>query len=98
MTDRTYRRLTRFAGYTAVHLALVVGLLASPLPPDIAWLIILVLSVPLFLAWGSYQADVAMNPALGEAARTRWRVALWCVPWSMALYWHWYVHPARDGD
>ena len=96
MTERTYRRLTRFAAYAVVHLALGVLLLAGPLPQDIGWLVFIVVTIPLISAWGPSQADVAMNPALGEGTRTRWRIALWCVPLSMTLYWHGYVRPVPD--
>ncbi len=32
-----------------------------------------------------------MNPALDEVDRNRWRIAVWCLPWSMTAYWHRHV-------
>jgi hypothetical protein len=52
-----------------------------------AGLVGLAVSLPLLFAWGAYQADVAINPELDEAERRRWRILLWCFPWSMTVYW-----------
>ena len=44
-----------------------------------------------FLAIGPYQADLALNVGLTEDERRWWRIALFLLPWSMALYWHQHV-------
>lgn len=95
MSDRLYQRLTRYAAWAAVHLVLVVAALA--VASRWTGTVALVGALPLLLAWGPFQADVALNPSLDEAARTRWRMVLWCVPWAMVLYWHRHVRPRRIG-
>ena len=44
-----------------------------------------------FLAIGPYQTDLALNVGLTEDERRWWRIALFLLPWSMALYWHQHV-------
>ena len=85
-------RMARYAYFSIAHGAIVLGALSGVMGSSAA-LVVLVVSLPLFFAWGLYQADVAMNPELDETSRSRWRMALWILPWSMALYWHWYVSP-----
>jgi hypothetical protein len=48
---------------------------------------VIALAVPLVLSLGYVQADIALNPELDEVSRTRWRVAVWCLPWAVAVYW-----------
>ena len=58
---------------------------------DYALAALLVVSVPVCLAWGPYQAVVAMNPDFEDRDRRRWRIMLVCIPGSMAVYWHRHV-------
>lgn len=96
MTERLRRRLGRGAAVSVAHLVLLVALLVAGLTDsDVGWLVLLVAAVPMLLAWGPFQTDVTLNPALDEPARTRWRVTLWCLPWCMALYWWRFVRSAR---
>jgi len=37
-----------------------------------------------------------MNPALDENERSRWRIALWLLPWSMTAYWLAHVRPRAE--
>jgi len=90
LTRATHRRLTRYALYAAVHGAMVVIALTGVLG-TIGGVVVLVAFLPLLLAWGTFQADIALNPALDEVDRTRWRIALWCLPWSMTAYWYRHV-------
>ena len=87
-------RLTTDAALAVLHGAVVVGALTGAAGSAGA-VAVLVVSVPLFFAWGRYQADVALNPLLEERDRARWRTLLWLVPWSMTLYWHRFVRPRR---
>jgi hypothetical protein len=84
-----YRRLTRLAIFAIVNLGVV--LVALAVPGWIGIALVLIASVPIYLAIGPFQADLALNDGLEEHERTRWRIALYLVPWSMALYWHRYV-------
>jgi hypothetical protein len=84
-----YRRLTRLATLAVVNLCVV--LVAIALPGWIGIALVLVASVPIYVAIGPFQADLALNDGLTELERTRWRIALYLVPWSMALYWHHHV-------
>jgi hypothetical protein len=88
MSDRSYRRLTRFAVFAAASLPLAVVLRLTT--GDGLAFVLGVLPV-WFLAIGPYQADVALNAGLTEDERRRWRIALFVVPWSMALYWRLHV-------
>ena len=97
MTDTAYSRMRRYAVLSALHLVVVAAALAGLAGPN-AGLVVLATSVPLLLAWGPFHADIAMNPALDDVARTRWRVLVWCLPWSMAAYWHLYIRPRRVFD
>jgi len=60
----------------------------------------LTLAALVLLIWptGHYQADVSLNPALDEIDRRRWRIALWCLLWSMTLYWLLHVRSQRAFD
>lgn len=89
MADRTYTRLTWLAGFAVLDLA--VTLVALALPGGLELLIVFAASIPIYLAIGPYQADLALNDSLDAVERQRWRIALYLVPWSMALYWHRYV-------
>jgi hypothetical protein len=88
MSDRSYRRLTRYALFAAVSVPFVLMALLSP----VVSLVFLVVTLPIFyLAIGPYQADVALNPNLDESGRRWWRIALFLFPPVMVLYWHRYV-------
>lgn len=63
---------------------------------SIAGLVVLVASVPLLFAWGAFQADLAMNAPVDEVARSRWRIALYLLPWSVTVYWLRYVRPRAE--
>jgi hypothetical protein len=89
VSDRSYRRLTRFAAGAMVNLLVVVAVSAAA--PEWKLLVALVAALPLLPAIGPFQADVALNPVLDEDGRRRWRIALYVMPWSMTLYWHRYV-------
>ena len=95
MTVRTYTRLTRYAVFAVAHLAIVLVLFAGVLDAAYAGLVLLAVSVPLLPAWGAFQGDVATNPDLDDVDRSRWRIALWLLPWSMALYGPVHVRGAR---
>ena len=89
------RRLRGHAIHAAVHAVLVVAVLTAPVP---AWTgsIVLVAAVPFLFAWGHFHVDLIRNGELDEAARSRWRILLWLLPWSMALYWFRYVRPRSE--
>jgi hypothetical protein len=93
MSDRMYRRLTRLAvlAIWSITTILVAGLL--PMPGYSALAVGVIASVPLYLAIGPYQADVALNSWLSDGERRWWRIALFLLPWTMALYWS--VHVRR---
>jgi hypothetical protein len=91
MSERAYRRMRRYAAFAVVHLAVVLVVFGGGVGGAAAGLAVLAASLPLLFALGLFQADVAMNPSLDEVARGHWRIALWLVPWSIALYWLWYV-------
>ena len=93
MPAAQYARLTRYAAFAVVHLLLSVAAIAAG--GDGLRLVALVAALPFLFAWGHFQADVTLNPELDEPARTRWRNALWCLPWSIALYWQAHVRPRR---
>jgi hypothetical protein len=94
VSDRAYRRLTRYAAFATVHgLAVLAVVLGAG--GEFAGLVVLAVSLPLVWAWGQYQADVQLNPLLDDGGRNLWRVAIWCVPWSMPLYWQRHVRPRR---
>ena len=89
MSRKTYRRLTRYAVISALHFLLVVAAIVQLLG-HWAWAPSLTVSALVMLVWssGHFQTDVALNPALDELDRRRWRIALWCLLWTMTLYWH----------
>jgi hypothetical protein len=89
VSNRTYTRLTRLALFALADLAVILIALAVPGPVAIVFL--LVASLAIYVGIGPFQADVALNESLDDAERRRWRIALYLVPWSMALYWHRYV-------
>jgi hypothetical protein len=89
MPDQTSRRLGRYALISILSLAAYLA--ALPLGVASSGLALLVASVPFILAWGPYQAEVALNPDFDDVDRRRWRIALYVLPWSMALYWYRYV-------
>jgi hypothetical protein len=95
MSDRSYRRLTRYAGFAAVSVPSLLIAKLSPVPNYGAALVLLITLPALYLAIGPYQADVALNRDLDETARRWWRIVLFLLPWSMALYWHRYVRRER---
>jgi hypothetical protein len=89
MLPRSYRSLTFYAGFAVVHLAVV--LLLAGLAPHVSALAGLAAALPLLLAWGPYQAHLMFNPDLDELERRRWRIAMWLLPWVIALYWRRHV-------
>jgi hypothetical protein len=95
MSERSYRRLTRYAALSALHLLLVVSLMIARVPGAEAALIVFVASPVLLLAWGPFQADIELNSELDVLERGRWRVAMWLLPWAAALYWLRHVRPRR---
>jgi hypothetical protein len=88
MSDRSYRRLTRYAVFAAVSIPLALILRLT-----YGWGAVFVLDLlPVwFLAIGPYQADLALNVGLTEDERRQWRITLFLLPWSMALYWRLHV-------
>jgi hypothetical protein len=91
MSDRSYRRLTRYALLALVTLPVVLVVAASPMPDQYAALVVLAMWLPFYPAIGPYQADLALNTRLDENLRRWWRIALFLLPWSMAVYWHRHV-------
>ena len=89
VSDRSYRRLTRYAVWSVV--SLLVALAVTAASPESLWLIPIVMGLPLLPAIGPFQAEVALNPVLDDEGRRRWRIVLYVLPWSMTLYWHRYV-------
>jgi len=89
VTDRTYTRLTRLAGFAVVDL--VVILLALAIPGALAVWLVAIASLAIYVTMAPFQADVALNASLDDVERQRWRIALYLVPWATALYWHRYV-------
>ena len=87
MTAQAYKRMTRYAGFSLVQVVIVAAVVLAGVEAGLVGVIVLATAVPLVWAWGLYQADVALNPLLDEAGRTQWRMAVWFVPGSMALYW-----------
>jgi hypothetical protein len=90
-------RLARYAVFSTVHAVVVLSALLGVFGPQ-GWLVVLIASGPLIFAWGAFQADVAMNSRLDESDRNRWRILLWMLPWSMAVYWHSYVRPRGEHE
>lgn len=88
-------RLARYAAYSVLQLAVVVAVVAGVVPAEVGGLAVLVASIPVAFGWGHVQADVALNPAFDDRARSRWRVGVWCVPGAVALYWLLHVRPRR---
>jgi hypothetical protein len=91
MSDRSYRRLTRYALITGVSVPTAVIWMLSPVASPAVALLYLIALPAWYLAIGPYQADIAMNPVLDETARRWWRIALFLVPGAMSVYWHRYV-------
>jgi hypothetical protein len=91
MSERSYRRLTRWAAFAAGTLPSVLVRVLGPDTMAATALCVFVALLLLFLAVGPYQAEVALNPTLDEAARRWWRIVLFLFPWSIAIYWHRYV-------
>jgi hypothetical protein len=88
MSDRSYRRLRRYAGFSVVQLLVALVVVVGDLRSGYAVPALLGASLPVFWAWGPYQADVTMNPHLQDSDRAQWRIMLACLPGSMAVYWH----------
>ena len=86
-------RLTRYAAYSVFQLVVVLCVVAGLIPAEVGGLAVIAASVPVAFGWGHVQADVALNPLLDAPARSRWRIAIWCVPGAVALYWLRYVRP-----
>lgn len=90
-------RLARYAVFATVHAVVFLAALLGVFAPY-GGLVVLIASAPLLFAWGAFQADVAMNPLFDESNRNRWRILLWMLPWSMAVYWHRFVRPRRNRE
>jgi hypothetical protein len=88
-------RLARAAAFSLFQLVVVLAVVAGAVDAGLAGAVVLVASVPVALTWGHVHADVALNGALDDVARRRWRIAVWCVPGAVALYWMLYVRPRR---
>jgi hypothetical protein len=92
MSDRSYRRLTRYAAFAAASVpAFLITLLTPVSHFGLAALVFLIALPVWYLAIGPYQADIALNPNLDEPGRRWWRIALFLVPGAMAFYWHRHV-------
>ena len=87
MPERSYPRLAVYAALALLHAAVVAALVVAPVEPAATGWIVLITSVPLLLAWGPFQADVAFNASLDERSRARWRIAIYLAPWVVAAYW-----------
>jgi hypothetical protein len=94
MSDRSYRRATRYALLSALQAVALVATTAGPASAPAAVALVL-LAIPLIWSWGFFFADVAMNEGLDERERLWWRVAFCVVPGAIALYWHRQVRPFR---
>ena len=84
--QRTLRRYAAFA--SAQSLVVVVAVVTDN---DAVAIAALVTALPFLFAIGQYQAEATLNPVLTEPQRARWRIALFTVPWSLALYWWRYL-------
>jgi hypothetical protein len=71
---------------------MLLGLLSGVAPYVFTPLFVLAV-LPAFWAFGTFQADIALNPYLDEAERARWRIILACVPGGQALYFVRHVRP-----
>ena len=96
MSEHARRRFARYALFSVAHLVVVLIVVLTSLDGDVGGLVVLVVSVPLLWAWGLFHADLTMNQDLDDRERTAWRIALWCVPWTMALYWHRHIRSATS--
>lgn len=94
MTQDTHDRLARYAIFSALHGVVFVAAMAGLWGNGAYWML-LVASLPLLWACGAFHGDLAMNEQVDEAERSRWRIALWFMPWSMTLYWYRYVRPRQ---
>ena len=88
-------RLERYALFSLFQLFAVVAVVLGPVPAETAGLVVLIASVPVALGWGHVHAHLAFNEQVEEPRRTWWRVAIWCVPGAVAVYWLLYVRPSR---
>ena len=88
MSDRSYRRLTRYAVFAVASLPLALFL---RLTTGEGLVFVLAVLPVWFLAIGPFQADVALNAGLTDAERRWWRIWLFLLPWSMAVYWRQHV-------
>ena len=95
LSAHLYRRLTRYAAFAGLHGLVVVPLWFGVAHDGLGSVVLLVVSLPLMWAWGQFQADVALNPWIDEPSRSRWRIALACLPWSMTVYWACQVRTRR---
>jgi hypothetical protein len=89
---RLHSKLTRYAWFAGVHGCVVVAALLGAFG-SAGGLVVVLASLPFMLAWGPFQADLATNELIDEPSLTRWRIALWILPWTMTLYWYLYVRP-----
>ena len=88
-------RLTRSAAFSLFQLLVVLLVVLGPVPVETASVVVLAASLPVALDWGHVHADIALNPLLDAGRRSRWRIAVWCVPGAVAWYWLRYVRPRR---
>jgi 4-hydroxybenzoate polyprenyltransferase len=91
-------RLARAAFLSLLQLVVLVALVFLPDVAQVVGTIFLLAMIPFLFVWGRVQADLAMNPLLDDVERTRWRIAVWCIPGAVALYWLRYVRPRRLVD
>jgi hypothetical protein len=86
MSVQTSRRLGRYAAISLLSLPVCGAALLFG-----AGMVTLAVSVPFLLAWGPYQAEIAVNPVFDDTDRRRWRIALYVLPWLLTLYWYRHV-------
>jgi len=66
VSDRSYRRLTRLAALAVVSMALAFAAAVLPLPAYGGLILFAIASVPVYLAIGPYQADLAFQRRAGR--------------------------------
>ena len=94
MSHRYYARLRRYAVLSVVQVVVVVAAAIAAALSLVSDVVFALACLGMFWAWGPFQADVALNERFDDTGRRRWRLALWLVPGSMALYFHRHVRRA----
>ena len=97
MTRKRYRKLTRYAVLATLYGVILAAAWAG-LVPEWAWLPLAIIWLFFVWAFGQYQADLAVNPALDEAAVRRWRIGFWFMPYSITAYWLVHIRRRRVFD